>query len=162
MQRFQTFIISAALALVVAVLFAAPAAADAVITGPVCVIDGNTLQVGEKVKDGKCWGGIPVRLYGSNAPGANETCTTSAGKAWNCGQRAKAQLLKLIRNNSVSCYHLDGAFVGTIPIGTCISGRSDLALEMVRSGMAKALHDHSNRYILEENDAKAKKRGLWK
>jgi endonuclease YncB( thermonuclease family) len=49
-----------------------------------------------------------------------------------------------------------------MPIVTCISGRIDLALEMVLLGMAKALHDQSHRYELEEKDAKQAKRGLWK
>ena len=136
--------------------------ADAVISGPACVIDGNTLQVGGKVKNRKCWGGIDVRLHGSIAPNLNETCTDTGGNAWDCGKNAKDVLAGLIRRHSVSCYHLDGEFEDRIPIVTCVSGRTDLALELVVLGMAKALHDKSKRYELEEKDAKQAKRGLWK
>ena len=149
--------------IVIGVVSAAPQArADAVISGPVCIIDGNTIQVGEKVKNGKCWGGISVRLHGSIAPKLNDTCTDADGNVWNCGQKAKDALANIIRMNNVSCYHLDGEFFNGTPISTCISGRSDLAMELVKSGMAKALNDQSNRYELEEKDAKQAKRGLWK
>jgi len=148
--------------LIIALTYAHPASADAVISGPVCIVDGNNIQVGEKIKDGKCWGGIEMRLYGSVAPDLNDTCTDTAGNVWDCGQKAKEALKNMIKMNNVTCYHLDGAFEDGKPIGTCISGRIDLALEMVMLGMAKALHDHSNRYALEESDAVKAKRGIWK
>ncbi len=148
--------------MIIVVPFAYPVGADAVITGRACIIDGNTVQVGSKLKDDKCWGGIDIRLHGSIAPELNETCTDSGGKAWNCGQEAKEALASLIRVNSVACYHIDGEFKGMTPIATCISGHVDLALEMVALGMAKALHDQSNRYALEEKDAMQAKRGIWK
>ena len=143
-------------------LWAGPVRADAVISGPACVIDGNTLQVGGTVKDKKCWGGINVRLHGSIAPSLNETCTDADNQTWACGKVAHTTLATLIRQRSISCYHIDGEFFVGLPIVTCISGRLDLALEMVIKGMAKALHDQSHRYELEENDAKKAKRGIWK
>lgn len=148
--------------LVLASLGTGPARADAVISGPGCVIDGNTLQVGGKTKDGKCWGGIDVRLHGSIAPQLNDTCKDGRGNAWQCGKVAKETLRRLVRRRPVSCYHIDGEFQDMIPVVTCISGRTDLALEMVNSGMAKALHDQTKRYELEEAQAKKTHRGLWR
>ena len=139
-----------------------PAKADAVISGPVCIIDGNNLQVGGKVKNKKCWGGINIRLHGSIAPNLNEVCTNSNGIAWKCGEAAKNALLKMIKMNAISCYHIDGEFADDIPIATCLSGHSDVSMVLVKSGMAKAAHDQSKRYLLEEKDAKKRKRGLWK
>ena len=136
-------------------------ASAAVISGPSCVIDGNTLQVGSKLRDGKCWGGIDVRLHGSKAPTSDETCSASDGNKWACGEAAKNALRTMVRQHAISCFHIDGEFEDNIPVVTCLSGRRDLAMEMVRQGMAKALHDQSNRYELEETDAKRKKRGLW-
>lgn len=144
------------------VLWAETVSADAVISGPACVIDGNTLQVGGKVKNHKCWGGIDVRLHGSIAPKLDEMCTDADAKAWDCGQKAKAALASMIKQHSISCYHIDGEFEGSIPVVTCISGRLDLALEMVMRGMAKAAHDQSKRYELEEKDAQRVNRGIWK
>ena len=147
---------------VVAVLWANPVSADAIISGPVCVIDGNTIQVGDKVKNDKCWGGIDVRLHGSIAPKLNEMCTDSVGRAWSCGREGRDALVNIVSPHSITCYHVDGEFESGILVATCLSGRRDLALEMVLQGMAKAAHDHSNRYELEERDAKQARRGLWK
>jgi len=141
---------------------AGPAAADAVISGPACIIDGNTLQVGGSMKDLQCWGGINVRLHGSVAPQLKETCTDSAGKTWNCGEKAKDALVKVVRRFSISCYHIDGEFQAGVPIVTCISGRRDLARELVVKGLAKALHGQSKRYEKDEEEAKEEKRGIWK
>ncbi len=138
------------------------AKADAVISGPGCIIDGNTLQVGGKSKDKKCWGGITVRLHGSIAPQLAEVCTNSKGAKWECGKKAKKALANMIEHHGVTCYHLDGEFKNNTPIATCVSGRTDLALELVTLGMAKAQHDQSKRYELEEKDAIKSKRGIWK
>jgi len=158
MQRLPDFVVG----LFVFILWTGSASADAVISGPVCVLDGNTLQIGGKAKNDSCWGGIDVRLHGSIAPQLNETCTDTGGKNWDCGMKAKEALAKVITRHSISCYHIGGEFDGRMPVVTCISGRIDLALEMVVRGMAKALHTQSNRYELEEKDAKQAKRGLWK
>ena len=144
------------------VLYARSVSADAIISGRTCVIDGNSLQVGGKEKDQKCWGGIGVRLHGSFAPKINVTCRYTNGTVWNCGQQAKEALTKIIGERSISCYHLFGGFEDTLPVVTCISGRRNLAREMVVLGMAKALYDQSDRYQLEEKDAKRAGRGLWK
>jgi endonuclease YncB( thermonuclease family) len=158
MRHFLTFVAT----LSIVILSLKPIHADAIISGPVCIIDGNTLQVGEKIKNGKCWGGIEIRLHGSMAPKLGDSCTDSNGTVWDCGQEAKETLARMIRMNNVTCYHIDGEFSVGIPISTCLSGHSDLGLEMVKLGMAKAFHDKSDRYTLEERAAKQAKRGLWK
>jgi len=157
----KTFLVAGA-ALLAAVQAPGAARADAVISGPACVHDGNTLQIGGSMKKDKCWGGIDVRLHGSIAPRLTATCTDSAGGVWKCGEIAKTALIGLIRRRSISCYHIDGEFDGTVPVVTCISGRRDLALDMVTKGLAKALHDQSKRYEIEEKDAIKNKRGLWR
>ena len=158
MRSFPIFVV----VLFISAQWTSSVSADAVVSGPACVIDGNTLQIGGKVINRNCWGGIDVRLHGSIAPKSNETCTDTDGTAWNCGKKAKDALAIVIRRHSISCYHLDGEFEDRMPVVTCISGRIDLALEMVLLGMAKALHTQSSRYELEEKDAKQAKRGLWK
>jgi endonuclease YncB( thermonuclease family) len=89
-------------------------------------------------------------------------CTDTVGKTWDCGKKAKDALTRMIRQHSISCFHIDGEFEDGVPIVTCISGRLDLAREMVVIGLSKSLHDQNKRYELEERDAKRAKRGLWK
>jgi endonuclease YncB( thermonuclease family) len=158
MRRFSIFIV----VLVISAQWTSSVSADAVISGPACVIDGNTLQIGGKVKNHNCWGGIDVRLHGSISPKSNEMCTDTVGKTWDCGKKAKDALTRMIRQHSISCFHIDGEFEDGVPIVTCISGRLDLAREMVVIGLSKSLHDQNKRYELEERDAKRAKRGLWK
>ncbi len=148
--------------IVIGVVSAAPQArADAIISGPPCVIDGNTIQVGGKVRDGKCWGGIDVRLYGSKAPQRNKFCKDSRGQEWPCGRVAASTLSDLTGQN-VTCYHIDGEFLDRMPFVTCLSGRADLALEMVLKGMAQVPHKIKPRYILQEDAAKKARLGIWK
>jgi len=162
MSRFPLFVAFVLVFGFTVVLGTGPASADAVISGPGCTIDGNTLQVGGKIKDGKCWGGIDVRLHGSIAPNLNDQCVDKGGLKWPCGVAAMKILAALIKQHSISCYHIDGEFDNGKPIVTCVSGRRDLALHMVKQGMAKALHDQSKRYELEERAAIKAKKGIWK
>ncbi len=149
--------------IVIGVVSAAPQArADAIISGPPCVIDGNTIQVGGKVRDGKCWGGIDVRLYGSKAPQRKKFCKDSRGQEWPCGRVAVSTLSDMIRQTEIACYHIDGEFIDRMPFVTCIAGRTNLALEMVLKGMAQVAHENKPRYILQENAAKKARRGIWK
>ena len=126
------------------------------------MIDGNTIQVGGKVRDGKCRGGIDVRLYGSKAPQQNKFCKDSRGQEWPCGRVAAPPLSDLTRQAVITCYHIDGEFFDLMPFATCLSGRVDLALEMVLRGMAQVPHKIKPRYILQENAAKKARRGIWK
>lgn len=143
-------------------LFVNSASADAIISGHVCVIDGNTVQIGGKSKEGKCWGGIDVFLFGSVAPSLEDTCTDKNDNTWECGKAARNFLANLIRQRSISCFHIDGAFSQNKPVVTCISGRKDLSLALILNGLAKATDQENNRYTLEETAAKKARRGMWK
>lgn len=161
-HRLKRFGLPLIFLIVTATLSAAPQAfADAIISGPPCVVDGNTIQVGGKVRDGKCWGGIDVRLHGSKAPQRNKMCKNSRGLEWPCGQEAASTLSGLIRLNEVACYHIDGEFIDRQPLATCITGRVDLASEMVLKGMGQVADENNPRYILQENAAKKARRGIW-
>ncbi|MBL6958954.1 MAG: thermonuclease family protein [Rhodospirillales bacterium] len=149
--------------IVISMVIAVPQVhADAIISGPPCVIDGSNVQIGGKVRDGKCWGGIDLRLYGSKAPQRNKICQDSRGQDWPCGQMAASTLSNLIRQSEITCYHIDGEFFDRIPLVTCISGRVDLAMEMVLQGLAQVTDKNKTRYILQENAAKKARRGIWK
>ncbi len=139
-----------------------PAASDAVISGPVCVVDGNRIQIGGEFRDGSCWGGIDIVLHGSTAPGPSETCFNKAGIEWPCGEAATKRLKAIIRLASATCYHIDGEFENGVPIATCLTGRKDISRELVLSGLAKADGHKSNRYALDAEKAKRRRLGIWK
>ena len=139
-----------------------PAASDAVISGPVCVIDGNRIQIGGEYRDGSCWGGIDVILHGSVAPAADEKCHNKAGIEWPCGEAARKELQSIIRLATATCYHIDGEFDGAIPIATCLTGRKDISRELVRAGLARAEGHDSTRYERDAEEAKRRRLGLWK
>lgn len=139
---------------------ASPTRSDAIITGRPCVVDGNTIQIGGRVKDAKCWGGVPVKLHGSTSPELDEVCANSVNENWSCGLGARAALFNIAEGKKTICHQLTGQFDGSVPYATCISGRIDLAREMVLDGMAKR-PEGSERYKEEEEKAKEAKRGLW-
>ena len=157
---------NAFIGLISAALFAgvvsSPAISDAVISGPACVIDGNRIQIGGQMREGKCWGGIDVILHGSLAPGADETCFNKAGIEWPCGQTATKKLKSIIRLATATCYHIDGEFDGNIPVATCLTGRTDVSRELVLAGLAKSGAHDSERYTREEDEAKRRRLGIWK
>ena len=139
-----------------------PATADAVISGPACVIDGNRIQIGGQMRDDKCWGGIDVVLHGSQAPAIAETCFNKAGIEWPCGATAAKTLKSIIRLATATCYHIDGEFDGNVPVATCLTGRKDISRELVRAGLAKAGAHDSKRYDREADEALRRRLGIWK
>lgn len=141
---------------------ALPAMSDAVISGPVCVVDGNRIQIGGEMRDGKCWGGIEVILHGSVAPERTATCFNQAGIEWPCGETAASTLQSIIRLATATCYHIDGEFEGSTPIATCLTGRKDISRELVRAGLAKADAHNSQRYARDAEEAQRLRLGLWK
>lgn len=149
-------------AIFVSLLFIRFAQADAIISGHVCVIDGNTLQIGGKAREGKCWGGIDVFLFGSAAPRLEDTCTDKSGNTWACGKAARNFLANLIKQRNISCFHIDGEFEQNMPVVTCISGRKDLSLALILDGLAKASDQQTDRYSLEQAAARKAGRGIWK
>lgn len=159
-MRYHVCLVACGLGLLVAA--GEPARADAVISGPACVVDGNRIQIGGKVRDGFCWGGIDVILHGSRAPGYHDKCNNSAGIEWPCGQMAIKQLRSIIRLATATCYHISGEFENGVPIATCLTGRRDISRELVRAGMARAEAHDSDRYAKDAEEAKRRRLGIWK
>ena len=62
------------------------------LAGHADIVDGDTIKVA----------GIPVRLYGIDAPEGRQTCDLD-GKAYACGKRATKELAGLIAGKSVEC-----------------------------------------------------------
>lgn len=160
------------------ILFAGPAvqAADE-IRGNAKITSGNELVVGKRT----------VWLYGIRAPSLEESCQNNQAE-FRCGVVAWAELIKLADGQFVSCdlepaaSRKEAAAEKTadsdktampdtrepaieLPpntvFATCYLGETDLNEALVRSGWAKAVPAHTDRYVVDENDARESRRGLW-
>lgn len=164
--------------MVLAVLLVPPAvqAADE-IRGNAKISSGNELVVGKR----KVW------LYGIRAPALDETCENNQAE-FRCGVVAWAELIKLADGQFVSCDLEPAAsrkeaaaeknadddktpppdspdppivLPPNTVFATCYLGETDLNEALVRSGWAKAVPAHTDRYVVDENDARESQRGLW-
>lgn len=139
------------------VILAEPAAAADEIRGQGNVLSGNEIVVGTKT----------VTLFGISAPGLKDLCEINEVKL-KCGIVAWAELIKLADGQQVSC-DSEELPQGVAPpksekpatFATCYIGETDLNEAMVRSGWARAVPEQSDRYEVDETDAKESGRGLW-
>jgi endonuclease YncB( thermonuclease family) len=88
-----------------------------------------------------------------------QTCKDARGRDYDCFERSKQALSRLIGRNQVEC-HMRGKAIGR-QIGTCAVNGLDLAAMMVRDGWAMAYHGLSHQYVDLEGIAQARKRGIW-
>lgn len=133
-----------------AALLAAPAIASAsIITGPVRVIDGDTLDMTR----------TRIRLVGIDAPETGQSCTRG-GEAWACGEEATAALREITAGQSLTC-RAQGTDTYGRTLATCQTRAFDLGREMVRRGLALALDDAAPADREAEALAQSLKFGLW-
>jgi endonuclease YncB( thermonuclease family) len=138
-------------------MLAAPATAADEIRGQGTVLSGSEITVGTKT----------VTLFGISAPGLKDLCEINEAKL-KCGVVAWAELIKLADGQPISC-DSEELPPGAPPPGgdkpvllaTCYIGETDLNEAMVRSGWAKSAPQQSDRYEVDETDAKESGRGLW-
>ena len=123
--------------------------AAATLTGRADIVDGDTIKVS----------GIPVRLYGIDAPESRQTCKRE-GKLYGCGKQATQALANLIAGQSVQCEILGRDDYGRA-LGVCMAADVELNRTMVRDGWALAFVKYSDRYAADQGAAEAAKAGLW-
>lgn len=135
--------------------FAVPAFAAEEIRGSADVISGNEIIIGKKT----------VRLFGMSAPDLKDVCKID-GVNVKCGVIAWAELIALADGRAISCD------VEELPVaepkpptpalyGTCYIGETDVNEALVRSGWASAVPEQTERYEVDETDARESGRGLW-
>lgn len=134
--------------LVVAVVIAAPASATTM-TGPVSVIDGDTLDMT----------GTRIRLVGIDAPEARQSCSRG-GEAWACGDDAADNLRAIIADKSVTCA-MQGTDTSGRIMAVCHTSTLDIGREMVRRGLALALEEAAPDYHDAQSLARKLGFGLW-
>lgn len=140
-------------------LAAFPALAED-LSGPACVIDGDSLMINGKRRFGKCAGGTEVKLFGIDAPELEQTCIGPKDETWECGRAAGSLLLKAIRDRQVQCEerardHKDRMF------GVCRVDGLDLGAYLVGQGAALADPAHGHDYKAAEANAQKAHTGLW-
>ena len=133
------------------VCLSAVSAQAADITGPVRVVDGNTLDVGGQV----------VRLYGIQAPHLEQTCRTRKGQEQQCGRISSMGLTEMVRGPEARCED-KGLDTEGRRHALCFIGWLNLSEEMVASGYALADPVTGADFQRAETFAQARKEGLWR
>ena len=125
------------------------ASEKAVLSGNADIVDADTIRVN----------GIPIRLYGIDAPESRQTCER-AGGSYACGKVATRALADLIAARPVRCELLGKDNYGRA-LGICSVGGTELNSAMVRQGWALAFVKYSSRYVEDQKKAEVAKLGLW-
>jgi len=123
------------------VFAAALAWGEVVHAAEVTVFDGDTLR----------YDGVQAEIWGIISPGRTETCRTSTGRDWPCGERAFQQLSEIAADETFSCAEKEAGFL------ICRAAGFDAGLLMVKEGLARARQDYKD----VEIRAKEARIGLW-
>ncbi|MEQ6247327.1 thermonuclease family protein [Sulfitobacter sp. HNIBRBA3233] len=119
------------------------------ITGPVRVIDGDTLDVG----------GTRIRLHAVDAPEAAQTCETPQGTEWACGGWVTKVVADRLDGLRADCTKLDTDRYGRTVARCAVSGE-DVGAWLVREGLAFAYVEYGRDYAALERVAEDRKKGL--
>ena len=147
-----TVLMAAALALAPAV----PAEAQIMydppqpLDGIAVVIDGDRLNVN----------GLPVRLYGIDAPDLGQFCLSARGRSYDCGAVARDMLERLIGTRQVQC-SIFSVLTNDDQVGACAVDGHDLAAAMVIRGWAFPVPSLATRYESLESRAQSARAGVW-
>ena len=118
-------------------------------TQTVKVIDGDTIHLdGEK-----------IRFSGIDAPELNQTCNLH-GITNKCGEESKNLLSDKILKNEINCIR-EGKDQYNRVLAECFIEGYSLSQYLVEEGYAFAYRQYSKKFIIFEEDAQKKKKGMW-
>jgi len=137
-----------AIAAVLALLGSEARGAD--IRGRARVVDGDTIEINHR----------SIGLFGIEAPLLAQTCFTSDGRRYACGQAARQMLDRIVGTREISCSPR-GSPTRLRLLAVCQAGDVDIAAAMVESGWAVARWRDSLDYVDQENSARGARRGMW-
>ena len=130
-------------------LFLLSGVVTADISGTALIVDGDTIAIS----------GMKVRLSGIDTPERKQTCR-KAGVTWKCGYEATETLREWTHTKEVRCIGDENDRYGRL-IADCFVDGYNLNARLVYEGMALAYRRYSKKYVPEEDEAKAAKRGMW-
>ncbi len=148
LARLLSIVFLAALVLFTARPWAWGSEPPARITGPVTIIDGDTLDRGA----------VRIRLHGIDAPEAGQRCGEVNGRGtWACGTAATNRLAGLVE---VVCEARDRDRYGRV-IAVCLADGQDINATLVEEGLAWAYLEYSDHYATHESNARSATAGIW-
>jgi endonuclease YncB( thermonuclease family) len=131
-------------------LWGIPAPAEE-LSGPVRVIDGDTLAMD----------GARIRLWGIDAPEMQQTCAGKDGRTYECGRDSAAVMRELTRGRILACDGKGHDRYGRI-VAVCRTEAGDVSAAIVRRGWAVDWPRYSHaRYHSEEQSARDEQLGIW-
>jgi endonuclease YncB( thermonuclease family) len=106
--------------------------------------------------------GVPVRVWGIDAPEWRQRCRTASGRGYPCGRVAFRALARRLRAAPVHCVpQLRDKFERVVAV--CYQGQDDIARWLVREGLALDWPRYSGgAYRGAEREARDTARGLWR
>ncbi len=110
------------------------------------IVDGDTIRLN----------GQRIRILGIDAPEMKQTCKTSRGAIWACGEKSRQYLLSMLANKTLVCKSRARDMYARL-LARCTFDGVDIGATMVRQGMAISYYD----YKAQERLAKAERLGLW-
>ena len=125
-------------------------AAPSSVSGPVRVVDGDTIEVADQ----------KVRLFGIDAVERDQTCRHPMRGEWVCGAEVARVLSKLIDGQSATCESRGIDRYGRL-LGICRINGQDVGAALVEAGWAFAYKKYSSLYVQQELRALRAGRGLW-
>ena len=118
------------------------------VTSTARVVDGDTVQ-------------LNVRFQGVDTPETRQQCKNAEGQCYDCGKEATKALRKLIGDERVRCVLEPEVDKHGRAIGYCyLPDGTDLNRWMVQQGHGLAHRKYSRKYVVDEEKARAAKRGI--
>ena len=129
-----------------------PASEPDVIAGVAAVINGDTIRIGE----------IVVRLYDVDAPEMAQTCDGGPARLRPCGAYVADALAERLAEREVRCTVLKLDQYDRRVARCEVEGQGEgLSQWLVANGLAMVFRRYSDRFIEEEDAARAAGVGLW-
>ena len=120
------------------------------ITGVSRVVSGDTITIGRYI----------IKLFGVAAPDISQTCASSSGAGYRCGQQSISWLSEWLADNEITCHIINKTERGILN-GVCLLGDYDIGAAIVNAGWAVADARQNAIYVPYQQQASANRRGLW-